>query len=436
MGPEILFVSVIVAAIGALSASRQGGRDILVTWRRGQAAFVAGRHDEAEECFRSTLRIAEQRFGPDHWRTALHVNALAQALLAQRRLDDAAPLVDRAIGHRRSLVADASRGDRHRARRSGCRSRARADGTCVRWRSSSAHDALPAETPPCGALVERTLARVEASAGHEAEAADALARIPFERLEPSDVRSLASFGVARIRQGDAERAVRCFTSAHALVERESPGEFAEAFYLGCWERRSRAAVATRRRSAPWSRRSSTTTPSSASATPPRPRPLVELAEVRLRLGDAAGARLACERVLALRGQQDTVAGRTVPDERRNRRSARARARPGAVPARPREEAGPAEQAGADCYRVADGNGAVGQARAQRAPSRRTSQRSYGDAASDERPRPRREPRRHAAPRARGLRGALPLHLPRPAVQLGAPVRRLRRRAPARRLAGR
>lgn len=299
MGPEILFVSVIVAAIGALSASRQGGRDILVTWRRGQAAFVAGRHDEAEECFRSTLRVAEQRFGPDHWRTALHVNALAQAILAQRRLEDAAPLVDRAIGivnrwspmphvEIATVLAGAAQFESARGRH------VRALGLVERARRAAGGD-----TAMRGA-VERTLARVEATAGNEAEAADALSRIPFERLEPSDVRSLARFGVARIRQGDAERAVRCFTSAHAVVERESPGEFAEAFYLGLLGealarcgRDEEALRALEQAVIDYDAVLGELHPAAAA-------PLVELAEVRLRLGDAAGARLACERVLALR----------------------------------------------------------------------------------------------------------------------------------------
>ena len=87
LGPELVFVTVIMAAIGALSASRQGRRDIVATWRRGQAAFAADRFEEAEQCFLATLGIAEHRFGPDHWRTSLHVNALAQALIGQRRLE-------------------------------------------------------------------------------------------------------------------------------------------------------------------------------------------------------------------------------------------------------------------------------------------------------------------------------------------------------------
>jgi hypothetical protein len=55
-------------------------------------------------------------------------------------------------------------------------------------------------------------------------------------------------------------------------------------------------------------------------------------------------------------------------------------------------------------------------------------------ADREHPRPRREPRRHDAPRPRRLRRALSLHLPRPSVQLGTALRRVRRRALPRGLA--
>jgi tetratricopeptide (TPR) repeat protein len=299
MGPEILFVSVVVAAIGALSASRQGGRDIVVAWRRGQAALAAGRPEEAEECFRATLRIAEQRFGPDHWRTALHVNALAQALLARKRLDEAGHLVDRALGiverwspmphpEIANVLAGAALFESARGRH------ARAVPLLERARRAAGGDAL------LRAAVERTLARVESSAGREAEAADAFARIPLERLVASDARWLAGFGAARLRQGDVERAVRCYTAVHALVERESPGEFAEAFYLGLLGE----ALARAGRDVEALRALEQTVIDYDAVVgdqhPATARPLVDLAEIRLRLGDAAGARVACLRVLALR----------------------------------------------------------------------------------------------------------------------------------------
>jgi tetratricopeptide (TPR) repeat protein len=308
LGPELVFVTVIMAAIGALSASRQGRRDIVATWRRGQAAFAADRFEEAEQCFLATLGIAEQRFGPDHWRTSLHVNALAQALIGQRRLDEAAPLVERALSiverwspmpHAEvaSVVLGAATFESARGRHS------RAMMLVDRARRATKNELSMRAT------IERTVARLEAIAGHDAEAADALSRIPFERLEPRDVRSLATFGVARLREGDAERAVRCFTSAHALVERESPGEFPEAFYLGLLgEALARCGHDEEARSAleqaviDYDAVLGEHHPASAAL-------LVELAEVRLRLGDGAGARVACERVVAMR----TVSGGPVEE---------------------------------------------------------------------------------------------------------------------------
>jgi tetratricopeptide (TPR) repeat protein len=299
VGPELLFVGAIVAAIGALSASRQGRRDILVTWRRGQASLVAGRFDDAEECFRATLTIAEHRFGPDHWRTALHVNALAQTMVAQKRLDEAAPLVDRSLGiaerwspmphaELANVVLGAAAFEGARGRHS------RALVLVDRARRAAKGD------PTGTAAVERTLARLEASVGNQAEAADALARIPLERLDVRDVRSLAGFGMARLREGDAERAVHCFASAHALVERESPGEFSEAFYLGLLGealarcgRDEEARGALEQAVIDYDAVLGESHPATAAL-------LVELAEVRLRLGDGAGARVACERVIAMR----------------------------------------------------------------------------------------------------------------------------------------
>jgi tetratricopeptide (TPR) repeat protein len=298
VGPELLLVSFVVAALGALSASRQP-RDLLATWRRGQLAFAAAQYEEAEACFRATLALAEQRFGPDHWRTALHCNALAQALLAQKRLDDAAPHVDRAMGilerwsplphtELATVMAGAAAFESARGRH------ARAVSLLERARRSAKGDAV------VRAGIERTLAQLEGGIGHEAEAADALARIPFERLEARDARALAGFGIARLRDGDAERAVRCLTAAHGLVERESAGEFAEAFYLGLLG--EALARAGRDEDA---RRALEQAVIDYDAIVGEAHPatavlLVELAEVRLRLGDAAGARAACERVLGMR----------------------------------------------------------------------------------------------------------------------------------------
>jgi tetratricopeptide (TPR) repeat protein len=329
MGPEMLILGAVVAALGVAGASRKRQREILVAWRRGHAELVAGRYAEAEASFRSTLALAERRFGSEHWRTALHVNALAQALLAQKRLDDAAPLVARAMAlHERwiplphpelavvlvgAAAYENARGDDGRALELVARARREAKGNVT-----------------VRAIVERTLARMEAGSGHPEAAAEALARIPVDRLEPRDVRSLASSGLARMRAGDAARAVRCFLSAHAVAERDSPGEFSEAFFGGLLGE----ALARCGRDDEASRVLEQSLVDHDAVVgehhPAAARLLVELAEVRLRLGDAAGAKTACDRVLALpapgevRAYDPYRAGATVGDPLDDER-ARARA---------------------------------------------------------------------------------------------------------------
>jgi tetratricopeptide (TPR) repeat protein len=298
VGPELLVVSAVMAAIGVLSA-RRSRTDLVTHWRRGHAALAEGRHGDAEACFRSSLEMSQRRFGADHWRTALHVNALAQALLGQGRLDDAAPLVERAMGIL-ALCSPVPHPDLvgillSAAALEGARGRHGQAADLVE-RAQRGAKADPAML----AAVERTRAKLAASTGDGAGEADALARIPFERLEPGDVKVLAACGLARQRQGDAQRAVRCLASAHALAERESPGEFAEAFFRGLLgEAQARAGHDEE------ALRSldqavvdyDVVVGEHHAATAPL---LVELAAVRLRLGDAAGARVACRRVLASR----------------------------------------------------------------------------------------------------------------------------------------
>lgn len=296
VGLEVLLVGAVIVALGALSA-RLNGTDIATTWARGHAALAAGRNAEAEACFRTTLQIVERQFGPEHWRTAVHLDGLAQALVAQRRLDEAAPLVARAMAIAgrwstmpRALFATILLGA---AALDGARDRPEQAAALVeRARGVARGD------PTVLAAVERTVARLESGAGHDAEAADALARIPLEQLEASDTRALVRSGLARLREGDAARAVQCLASAHAVAERESAGGFAEAFYRGLLGealaragRDDEALVELDQAIIDYDSVIGEHHPASAAL-------LVELAAVRMRLGDAAGARVACERVLA------------------------------------------------------------------------------------------------------------------------------------------
>src|SRR5580658_9759056 len=94
------FIGVLVAVLGpamALLMPIWQVRELVSSWRIGHAHLTERRFAEAEAQFRVTLPLAERRFGPEHWRTALHLNALGLALVGQGRLEEAAPLVERAI---------------------------------------------------------------------------------------------------------------------------------------------------------------------------------------------------------------------------------------------------------------------------------------------------------------------------------------------------
>jgi tetratricopeptide (TPR) repeat protein len=301
LGPEVLVVGAIVMALGALSG-RLRGTNVATTWANGRAALSSGRYAEAETCFRTTLAAAERRFGPDHWRIAVHLDALAQALIGQKRVDEAGPLVVRAL----TIASDASEMPRAHlatvllgaAALDGARELApQAMKLVERARAVAADD------PTVLAAVERSVARLEAGAGHDAEAADALARIPFDQLEATDARPLARAGLARLLAGDVDRAARCLTSALAVAERESPGTFAEAFYRGLLGealaragRDGEALVALDQAVIDYDAIVGENHPATATL-------LIELADVRVRLGDGAGARVACERVLSARAPQ-------------------------------------------------------------------------------------------------------------------------------------
>ena len=58
---------------------------------------ATNRLDEAEPLMRRALDIAEQSLGPDHPNVATSLNNLAQLLQATNRLDEAEPLMRRAL---------------------------------------------------------------------------------------------------------------------------------------------------------------------------------------------------------------------------------------------------------------------------------------------------------------------------------------------------
>ena len=273
-------------------------RRILVPWRIGNALLAEGRFAEAEAKFRETLEMAGGRFGVDHWRTSLHMNALALSLVGQNRLDDAQPLVERAFAIAEAQkplphpdlalvfvgasIYWASRKDDARAQ--SLLERARREGR------SSRH---------VRAAIERTVVLRAAQKGDEAKAADAYSRVPTELLKERDVGKLARLAIKLLHVGDARRAGQCLRAALSVVTRASSGEFAEAFYRGLLgealvrdghEEEARREL--EQAAVDYDAIVGGSHPASAPV-------LVVLAELRARMGDADGARSACKRVLRL-----------------------------------------------------------------------------------------------------------------------------------------
>jgi eukaryotic-like serine/threonine-protein kinase len=274
------------------------GRTILVPWRVGHAHLEAGRFAEAEARFRETLAMAERRFGPDHWRTALHLNALGQAILAQKRIDEAGPVVERALAiakrcdplpHDHVAIVFLGASIYFRARGDVDRGQALVDRARREGRGSSV----------VRAAIERTLAAQATYARDEAKAADAYGRVPADMLKERDARQLAQLGLRLLRAGDARRAVECLRRAVLVVERASCGEFVEAFYRGLLGeallrdgRHDDALGVLEQTAMDYEAIAGRSHPALAPV-------LVLVAELRARAGDDDGARRACRRVMTL-----------------------------------------------------------------------------------------------------------------------------------------
>lgn len=298
-------ITLLVTVLGGAAAlagaralrARIVGR-LLVPWRVGHAQLEEGRFAEAEATFRDTLASAERRFGADHWRTSLHLNALAQSLIGQKRLDDAKPVVERALAiaeRHQPLPHDhvalvflgasvyfAARGDAEGAR--ALVDRARREGR----RSSVVR-----------AAVERLVVAQATHARDEAKAADAYARVPSDMLKERDARQLTRLGLRLLRAGDARRAVECLRRSVLVAERASCGEFVEAFYRGLLGealsrcgRHDDALGVLEQAAMDYEAIAGRSHPGLAPV-------LVSLAELRARAGDDDGARRACQRVLGI-----------------------------------------------------------------------------------------------------------------------------------------
>jgi hypothetical protein len=292
------FLGLLIGALGAVSIALHRRREILTPWRRGHERLGDKRYADAEPCFRETLRIAERRFGPDHWRTAIHLNALAQSVAGQRRIAEALELSARAIGiverwhptphpHLSIVFVGAAalareQGDLDRARELLGRARLEARGDTE-----------------ISASIERTLFSVEQKAGRPGHAAEALARLPPEAIGEKGVSAVVAVGLQRMRAGDPERAAAIFAVVVAAVANARFVQFPEVFYRGLLgealalagrdgEARRELDLAARDYAALLG-------PVHPAAAPV----WVALAEVLARTGDDVGAREACELVLAL-----------------------------------------------------------------------------------------------------------------------------------------
>jgi len=274
------------------------GRTFLVAWRVGSAHLEAGRFAEAEVKFRETLALADRRFGVGHWRTSLHLNALAQALIGQNRLDDARPVVERALAiaerydplpHDQVALVFLGASIYYGARGEAERAQALVDRARRMGRSSSV----------VRAAVERILVADATRKRDEAKAADAYGRVPADMLKERDARQLAQLGLRLLRAGDARRAVECLRRSVLVAERTSCGEFVEAFYRGLLGealsrdgRHDDALVVLEQAAMDYEAIAGRSHPALAPL-------LVALAELRARAGDDDGARNACRRVLGL-----------------------------------------------------------------------------------------------------------------------------------------
>ena len=292
------FLGLLIGALGALSLAVHRRREILEPWRLGHEHLAHKRYPEAEECFRRTLRIAERRFGPHHWRTAIHLNALGQALLCQGRMADATRSIGAAteiamgwhpLPHPQLTIVFV--GAAAWAREQGDLERAR--GLLERARRDARGDV------DVVAAIERTLFSVETRADRPAHAAEALARVPAETVREGGVHPMVRVALDRLAAGDPARAVGILEVVVEAVAHPRFLQFPEAFYrsvLGqALARAGRHEDAGRQLERACHDYSVLLGPEHPAAAPV----WIALAEALERLGDAEGAEEACRRVLAL-----------------------------------------------------------------------------------------------------------------------------------------
>lgn len=219
----IAMFSMVVGAFAAIGFLARGG-GLAAEWRRAQGLLRRGDYFAAEAVFRQTLAIAEKRFGADHWRVTLHLNALAVTLMARRNVAGAEPLVERALATlaRFEVLPHAEVG--------------------VVFLGAAQLRALQARHDEATRFVEQAKRVLGPTRAVAARATTLM--LAIERGDPDAILLALDAGapkgtaippLARIAEralasGEAAVALRCFDRAYADARQRAPSSYASAFY--------------------------------------------------------------------------------------------------------------------------------------------------------------------------------------------------------------
>lgn len=292
-------VGMLVAAVGSVAGlTYLVRRNVRLTraWTDGVAALKGGKFAEAEGCFRRSLALAEERFGKTHWRTAFHLGALSEALVQQKKLEEARPLMQRALALHDAMrlqpapqwpvllvqaaYVEAAQGHLDRAWGHLERARLEADGALL-------------------GSVMLLSARLMHMHERWAAAVDLLVQVPVGCFATVDVRLLGKLATRMKRDGDVERALACMTKMVSLLDRPFRRRPERAFYLA---RMGELLVRAGRDAEARARLQQAIAAYERHVGPDHPvlAPLlVTLAETQARLGDLAASRATCRRAAAL-----------------------------------------------------------------------------------------------------------------------------------------
>jgi tetratricopeptide (TPR) repeat protein len=278
------------------------GASLHWAWRLGWQDLRGGRNEDAEKRFRRSAARAAQRFGASDRRTLAHECALARALIALKRTDEAKSFVDRALATMKShagvhdpwlmsiqlSAADLSgaRGDARRA--------------LEHLEKARVHSGNPGVV----AAIDLDRAAILERLGDRGGAAEVLRDIdPRFILAHAPARALP-LARARLQEGDAMGAAALYRQ---LVERERRHR-RESTTLACYRGLAGNALyrAGKHTEARYALTEAIATydaiaPPGDTVVAPL---LVVLARTHLALGERAAAEIACRRALATAGNAD------------------------------------------------------------------------------------------------------------------------------------